>query len=197
MRKVFYSFYYDEDVMRVMNIRQMGIFEEDKPVQPNTWELVRRTEDEAIKGWIDKTMASCSCVVVLIGEHTYQRKWVHYEIEHAWNAGKGLAGVYIHDLYPVNEKLAKYGECGENPFSLFEIEKVSLLPIVNREKENVKRLDSIVPLLLPKRKEAYEDIKSNISSIVEKAIAVREYYKCYICNMKRGARIASTLWGKI
>ena len=39
-----------------------------------------------------------ACVVVLIGNKTASRKWVQYEIEQAWKLGKGLVGIYIHNL---------------------------------------------------------------------------------------------------
>lgn len=37
-------------------------------------------------------------MVVLIGEDTAKRKWVKYEIKKAWNEGKGVLGIYIHNL---------------------------------------------------------------------------------------------------
>lgn len=43
-RKVFYSFHFDNDVMRVQQIRNMGVLEGDEPVSPNTWEQIKRTE---------------------------------------------------------------------------------------------------------------------------------------------------------
>ena len=39
-----------------------------------------------------------SCVVVLIGSETASRKWVQYEIEQGWKRGKGVVGIYIHNL---------------------------------------------------------------------------------------------------
>ena len=45
-----------------------GVIEDERTVQPNPWEQVRRTGESAIKSWIDNTMDKCSCVVVLIGE---------------------------------------------------------------------------------------------------------------------------------
>ena len=38
-----------------------------------------------------------SCVVVMIGEETANRKRVRYEIEKAWNDGKELLENYIHN----------------------------------------------------------------------------------------------------
>ena len=192
MRKVFYSFNYEADVMRVMEIRNMGVLEADKPVQANRWEEIKRSGETGIKKWIDATMKQCSCVVVLIGEHTYKRPWVKYEIMHAWNTGKGLLGIYIHDIHPVNEMLANYGIQGENPFSCFQLSQILVTPFLA---ETVRRLDSVVPVMLPNRKDAYNDIKNNISLWVEKAIEIREEYGSYDCQETSQEKIAHSIWG--
>ncbi|MDR2251725.1 MAG: TIR domain-containing protein, partial [Endomicrobium sp.] len=83
-RRVFYSFHYEKDVMRASQIRNIGVIEGNTPVSDNDWETVKRGGDIAIKRWIDDNMSGCSCLVVLIGENTAERKWVRYEIERAW-----------------------------------------------------------------------------------------------------------------
>ena len=80
-RQVFYSFHFKNDVMRVQQIRNMGVVEGNTPVAPNTWEEVKRRGDTSIKKWIDENMRYRSCVVVLVGSETANRKWVRYEIE--------------------------------------------------------------------------------------------------------------------
>ena len=55
-RQVFFSFYYDEDVWRAAQVRNIGTIEGQKLFSDNGWEKVRRTSDEAIKRWIDKEM---------------------------------------------------------------------------------------------------------------------------------------------
>lgn len=97
-RQVFYSFHYDNDVFRVQQIRNIGALEDNKPVSANEWESVKRGGEVSIKKWIDDNLRYKSCVVVLVGEETSNRKWVRYEIEKAWELGKGLVGVYIHNL---------------------------------------------------------------------------------------------------
>ncbi|MDR1486747.1 MAG: TIR domain-containing protein [Deltaproteobacteria bacterium] len=37
-----------------------------------------------MKRWIDGDMANRSCVGVLTGSQTAERKWVHYEMKKAW-----------------------------------------------------------------------------------------------------------------
>ena len=80
-RQVFYSFHYENDVMRVQQIRNIGVLEGYCPVSPNGWEEVKCKRDKDIKEWINNTMQYRSCVIVLIGEKTAHQKWVIYEIK--------------------------------------------------------------------------------------------------------------------
>ena len=100
-----------------------------------------------------------SCVVVLIGTETASRPWVKYEIEKAWRDGKGLLGIYIHNL-----RDPRTGTCakGANPFSQFTL--------------NGKPFDQVVPCYDPSFWDAYNDIRKNIDSWIENAIAVRSRY---------------------
>lgn len=156
-RQVFYSFCFDDDVMRVQQIRNMGVVDGDEPVSPNEWEQLQRRSG-GVKKWIDDNMAYRSCVIVLVGQRTAGRPWVKYEIEKAWNDGKGLLGIYIHNL-----KDPKKGTCaqGTNPFDQFTL-------------KNGSKLSSIVKCYNPKSTDAYNDIKSNIDGWVEAAIKSRK-----------------------
>src|SRR5437879_9799589 len=95
---VFYSFHFDNDVVRVQQIRNMGVIEGNEPVSPNEWERLKGKGDPAVERWIDDNMKYKRCVVVLIGSDTANRPWVRYEIKKAWDDGRGLLGVYIHNL---------------------------------------------------------------------------------------------------
>src|SRR5690606_28241503 len=142
-RQIFYSFHYDNDVFRVQQIRNIGALEENKPVSVNEWETVKRGGDAAIKKWIDENLKYKSCLVVLIGTETANRKWVKYEIEKAWNDGKPVVGIYIHNL-----NCPKNGTCsqGANPFDAFSL-------------KDGRKLSSVVKTYNPKSYDAYNDIK--------------------------------------
>ena len=151
-RKVFYSFHFDHDVMRVHQIRNMGVLEGDEPVSPNTWEQIKRTE-QGVKNWINQSLNGKSCLVVLIGSQTANRPWVKYEIERAWKEGKAVVGIYIHRLKcPRNG----YGTKGPNPFDQFTF----------------KRGDRVIKPLVyePNFNDAYSDIKNNLATWIENAI---------------------------
>ncbi len=95
---VFYSFHFDNDVMRVQQIRQMGMIDGDEPVSPNDWETVKRRGSAAVERWINDNMQYKRCVVVLIGTETHARPWIQYEIRKAWSDNRGLLGIHIHNL---------------------------------------------------------------------------------------------------
>lgn len=159
-RQIFYSFHFKNDVMRVAQVRNIGALEDNKPVSENDWEEVKKKGDKAIEKWIDDNMKYRSCVVVLVGEETANRPWVQYEIKKAWNDGKGILGIYIHNL-----KCPRNGTCrqGKNPFDQFTFDDGS-------------KLSSVVKCHNPKSSDAYNDIKNNIEDWIEEAIKIRNNY---------------------
>lgn len=156
-RQIFYSFHYDYDVFRVQQIRNMGVLEGNEPVSANAWETVKKGGDKAIEKWIDDNMKYKSCVVVLVGEETHKRPWIKHEIKKAWKDGKGLVGIYIHNL-----KDPKTGKCskGTNPFDQFTF-------------DDGTKLSSVVSCHNPDSTDAYKDIKDNLDKWIEKAIKDR------------------------
>jgi MTH538 TIR-like domain (DUF1863) len=154
---VFYSFHFDNDVMRVQQIRQMGMIDGDEPVSKNEWETVKRSGSGAIERWIDDNMKYKRCVVVLIGTDTHTRPWVKHEIRKAWADNRGLLGIHIHNLRCPNQ-----GTCarGTNPFDQFNFNDGSGRLVVP-------------PVYDPPAHDAYNHIKNNLAGWVEDAIARR------------------------
>jgi len=146
------------DVMRVRQIRNIGAIEDNKPVSENEWEEIKRKGDESIKKWINDNMRYRSCVIVLVGEETANRKWVKYEIQKAWEDGKGLLGIYIHNI-----KCPRNGKCnkGDNPFEQFTF------------KDGTK-LSTKVKCYNPNHYDAYKDIRDNLEDWIENAIESRK-----------------------
>ena len=97
-RRAFFSFHYTPDNWRAAQVRNIGAVEGNAPVSDNDWETVTKGGDAAIRNWINNQMSGESCAIVLIGRHTSGRKWIKYEIEKAWNDGKRLLGIDIHNL---------------------------------------------------------------------------------------------------
>lgn len=169
-RQIFYSFHYENDVMRVSQIRNIGVIEGNTPVSDNDWEQVKKGGDDAIKRWIDNNMSGRSCVVVLVGEKTAYRKWIKYEIEKAWNDGKGVVGIYIHRIKCARSiRSGGNGYCnkGSNPFDEFKL---------TFNNGGSKKLSQIVECYNPDPYDAYNDIAVNLEQLVENAIAIRNDY---------------------
>ena len=159
-RKVFYSFHFDNDVARVQQIRNIGMIEGNTPVSPNDWETVKRGGDNAIKKWIDDNMKYKECVIVLIGTETANRPWVNYEIRKAWDDGRGLFGIYIHNMKYLQKRTCSKGA---NPF-------------YNIWLKNGRRLSDYVQCYDPNSWDAYNDIARNLEFWVETAIRSRRIH---------------------
>lgn len=156
-KPVFYSFHFDNDALRAQQIRNIGSLDGNSPASPNKWEGIRRSGDAAIKRWIDETMKYKRCLIVLIGLETANRPYVQYEIEKAWNEGKGVLGMYVHNI-----RCPRNGTCrkGPNPF-----DRIGL--------QNGNKLSSLVQCYDPDPNNAYRDVSANIANWIDDAIARR------------------------
>ena len=163
-RRAFYSFHFKPDNWRASQVRNMGVVEGNKPVSDNDWENVKKKGDSGIKKWINGQLSGKSCTIVLIGTNTAGRKWIKYEIEKSWNDGKGVLGIYIHNLKDSSEKQSKKGK---NPFTSFSM------------KRDDKKLSDIVKVYDPPQSTSsgvYNHINNNLEGWVEKAISIRDNY---------------------
>lgn len=161
-RKVFYSFHFDNDAWRAGQVRNMGIVDGSEPVKGNRWEDVKSNSEKEIKQWIDDNLKDKSCLVVLIGEETSERKWVKYEIEQAWSLGKAVCGIYIHKL---KDKDGKQSKKGKNPLSSYKVGNTNFADIV-------PVFDSSYSCST----DVYDDIKGHLEDLVEEAIEIRKEY---------------------
>jgi len=112
-----------------------------------------------IKKWIDDNLNYRSCTIVLVGQGTAGRKWINYEIKKSWNDGKGVVGIYIHNLLDVNQNQASKGA---NPFEGILIDD--------------KKLSNIVKCYDPSyfsSKYVYDHIKDNLEGWIDEAIEIR------------------------
>jgi hypothetical protein len=163
-RKVFYSFHFKEDAQRVSQIKQIGAIEGQPLLSSNQWEEVKKGGDKAIEEWIAAEIKGKSCLVVLIGTSTAGRRWVDHEITKAWNGGKGVLGVHIHNL---KNLAGQQSRKGSNPFTGHTIEGsgASLSTIVKAY--DPPSVDS---------KAVYDHIKDKLESWVEEAIEIRKNF---------------------
>jgi len=161
-RRAFYSFHYIPDNWRASQVRNMGVVDGNKPATDNDWESITKKGDAAIQKWIDDQLSGKSVAVVLIGSRTAGRKWIKYQIKKAWEDGKGLLGLYIHNLKDKDENQSTKGS---NPFSAYKVGDNNMADIV-------KAYDP--PYTTSKN--VYDHIKSNLADWIEKAIEIRGQY---------------------
>jgi hypothetical protein len=165
-RKVFFSFNFEVDFWRTQQIRQIGTIEGNSVITVNKWEEIKKKGDSAIKKWIDENLENKSCLIVLIGENTADRKWIDYEITKAWKDKKGILGIRIHNLE--NQK-GNQSKSGKNPFIDFALcgGKVKLSSIIKIK--NPPQLTG---------KGVYSHINANLKDWIEEAIKIRKEFVC-------------------
>lgn len=160
-RRVFYSFHYNADHARASQVRNMGVVEGNRPATDNDWEEVKRGGDAAIKRWIDGQLEGKSCCVVLIGTDTAGRKWITYEISEAWNQGKAVLGIHIHNLKDLSGYQAAKGS---TPFDYVTFTGSG------------QKLSSVVQCYDPPfadSKQVYRFINENLERWIEEAVLIR------------------------
>ena len=142
----------------------MGVLAGQPVLSSNRWEEVTGGTKQGIKRWIDEQMSDKSCAVVLIGRRTSEREWVNYEIVNAWNNGKGVVGIFIHNLGDMTRMQTTKGI---NPFWSIRVGR------------NKARLSSVVKAYDPPRttgKGCYAWIEANLPATVEEAIRIRRAF---------------------
>lgn len=162
-KRVFYSFHYIPDCFRVSQVRNIGAIEANAPAHDNDWEQIKRGGDAAIQRWIDGQLNGRSCAVVMIGAETAGRKWIDYEIKTAWNSGKGVVGVHIHNLLNQHRQQTVRGN---NPFAHFTMDRDKNTSLANLVRTyDPPYYDS---------KQVYAHIAANLSAWIDEGIKVRQ-----------------------
>jgi len=100
-RRVFFSFHYDRDVRRVVQVRNSWVVRKEHEAQPfydkAEFEEVKKRSG-GIEKWIEEQLKSTSVTVVLFGAETYDREWVRYEIKRSYQLNKGILAIDIHRI---------------------------------------------------------------------------------------------------
>jgi hypothetical protein len=162
-RKVFYSFHYKPDNWRVAKVRNIGAIEGNKVATDNEWETITNGGENAIKRWIDDQMIGKSCVVVLVGSETADRKWVKHEIVEGWKKGKGVLAIHIHNI---TDRYENQTSKGKNPLDYIKF-------------DDGTKLSSVAKAYDPPRSSSqgvYSYISEHIEQWIEDAIEIRKNY---------------------
>ena len=104
-RRVFFSFHFDDDIMRVNTIRNSGEFLETKGhFDGSLWEEAKKQGDVALKRLINTGLENTTATCILYGTYTYSRPWVRYEIAKSVARGNGLFSVNISNVECARQK---------------------------------------------------------------------------------------------
>lgn len=116
-RTVFFSFHYQRDIMRVQVVKNhyvtKGNYTAAGFFDGSLEEKAQKEGDDAVKRLIDNGLRGCSVTCVLIGEETYKRRWVDYEILKSVELGMGLFGIRVHQI---RDPKTGTDAAGSNPF---------------------------------------------------------------------------------
>jgi len=122
-RKVFFSFYYDRDVRRVVQVRNSWVIRAKGEAQPfydkADFEEAKKRSG-GIEKWIEDQMKGTSVTVVLFGAKTYDRPWVRHEIKRSYELGKGILAI---DIHSVKDPMVGADVQGKNPLDHWQVEK--------------------------------------------------------------------------
>ena len=124
-RRVFFSFYFEEDILRSSIVRKSYMFRPGRKLptanfyDKSLWESSKRQGEDSLKRLIREGMAGSSVTCVLAGTNTWQRPWVRYEIARSLVCGNGLFAVHIHNVKDANVGIALPGP---NPLHFMGLE---------------------------------------------------------------------------
>lgn len=133
-RRVFFSFQFDGDIMRVNDVRNAWkIYHPDSAANrsfrdSSLWEARKIESPEAIKNLIRAGVLYTSAVCVLAGSMTWDRRWVRYEIARGIIDGRGLLAVHLNNIK--HHRTKGVHPRGLNPLAHMGVAKIQRNPNV-------------------------------------------------------------------
>jgi hypothetical protein len=114
-RRVFFSFHHQQDIWRVNQVRNSWRYRHESEREAegfydgSIWERSKAAGDDSLKALIRDGIKNTSVTCVLAGTHTYQRRWVRYEIARSIVKGNGLLTVKIHSMRDASGSISLEG----------------------------------------------------------------------------------------
>src|SRR4051812_23003091 len=122
-RKVFFSFHYDREVRRVVQVRNAWVVRPEGEAQPfydaAEFEEAKRRAG-GIEAWIEEQLKGTSATVVLFGRETYSREWVRHEIKRSYELKKGILAI---DIHKIKDPQLGADAPGRNPLDYWQVEQ--------------------------------------------------------------------------
>lgn len=115
-KRVFFSFHYQDVIdFRANVVRNHKLTKNDNAgyFDASIWEDAKKTSDLALKRLINSELKNTSTTCVLVGTHTFERRWVDYEIMKSLQKGNKLLAIHINGI---PGKDGKTKNNGNNPF---------------------------------------------------------------------------------
>jgi len=123
VRKVFFSFHYERDVRRIVQVRNSWVVRAKGEAQPfydaAEFEEAKKRAG-GIEKWIEEQLKGTSVTVVLFGAETYDREWVRHEIKRSYELKKGIMAI---DIHKVKDPQLGADNLGRNPLDYWEVEQ--------------------------------------------------------------------------
>lgn len=115
-RRTFFSFHYAKDVGRAQVVRNAWVTKADRTdagfYDSSVFEASKKEGKEALKAFLRDGLKNSSVTCVAVGEETYSRPWVRYEIVRSFQRGNGILAVGIHGIRNFQKE---FGKQGPNP----------------------------------------------------------------------------------
>jgi hypothetical protein len=122
-KRVYFAFHYQDvidfraNVVRKHNF--IGGVESAGYYDHSIWEEAKKTSPLALKRLINAELQNTSVTVVLIGTHTWARRWVRYEIMKSIERGNSALGIHINGIKGKDQSIKTLGP---NPFDNLGLE---------------------------------------------------------------------------
>jgi hypothetical protein len=114
-KRVFFSFHYQDVIDFRANVVRNHKTTKDNNAgyfDASIWEDAKKTSDLALKRLINKELNNTSVTCVLVGTHTFERRWVDYEIMKSLEKGNNILAIHINGI---KGKDGKTKNNGNNP----------------------------------------------------------------------------------
>ena len=110
-RKAYFAFRF-EDIMRVNNVRNGGKINHPDSMYMRSffdrsiWGKSKAKEPDSLKSLMRDAVVQSSAICVLVGAHTWQGRWVKYEIARSVIDQRGLLAVHINGIKQIERLTA-------------------------------------------------------------------------------------------
>ena len=112
-KRVYFAFHYQDVIdFRANVVRNHKLttgIEASGYYDHSIWEETKKTGAAAMKKMIDDELQNTSVTAVLVGSHTWYRRWVRYEIMKSVERGNRVLGIHINSIPGKDQKTKALG----------------------------------------------------------------------------------------